>query len=285
MVPVEYPAWLWVGFFHEVGSEVMAAAYHWEQPQLRARPTEKVFAFYALDRTWDRLVGWSSLVAHPTDTDWLLAFGVRPKYQNRGWRKVIADLTTRWAFADRAESVTQEIFETNETQLERMLRENEAGSGWAYSGHIWSPTSKHLFTRERSDWNADESEAERLALGAEAEREARHGEGGGDSEAIRGGRDADGPGAGVRSGAVHDPAGALRFDVLHDTVTLSDEWEAPGRWRAAFMLKSDGSTIDLGVEAQTQSAAVTLAWQALRERNGPTAHQGVYALYSITRIA
>lgn len=149
---------VWAEFYRAHGPEVMARAYGWLAPDARTlRPGEKVWAFYAApaDKIGEHLVGWGAghLSANdPDDNEILIALGVFPEFQRRGYRQQIRDWICAWARGKGAEYAKLIVYRDNEEHYDRTMREALAGGPWIHAGDMWFPEPGHsIFVRDLDD--------------------------------------------------------------------------------------------------------------------------------------
>lgn len=145
---------VWETFYHAHGADVMARAYGWEAPDARSlRSGEKVWAFYAhpADSLGQHLIGWAVCTLalnDPDDNEALIALGVFPAFQRRGYRTMIRDWICAWAKSKGADYAKLIVYKDNEEHYRRAIEESKTGP-WTYAGDVWYPEPGHgIFVRD-----------------------------------------------------------------------------------------------------------------------------------------
>lgn len=141
-------------FFDEHDLVTMYDNYGWHQPPSPPNRFESALIFYddsediGGPETW---VGFALLTYNPTVPSRAeIILGVRPLAQGKGYRRSILMQSSHWAFTVKdADEAIVEVFACNQNQVEKYLRDSEAGFPFRYSGHIFYPEieERYLFTR------------------------------------------------------------------------------------------------------------------------------------------
>lgn len=150
-------------FYKAYGPDVMRDAYWWESPKdASISGGEHAWAFYddallegmqtGKQHANGGLIGWgtSQLQLDVADDDEaVMAAGVFPEFQRRGYRKQILDWMCDWAREQGANYAVTNTNNSNEAQIRRKRREAEQGGPWIYAGERWYPGPGYtIFVRD-----------------------------------------------------------------------------------------------------------------------------------------
>jgi GNAT superfamily N-acetyltransferase len=154
---------MWRRFYKAYGPEVMRDAYWWETPRdATMGPGEHVWTFYddvpviepggpSIPPIKSALIGWGSAQIQldvSDDDEAVLAAGVFPQYQRRGYRTQILDWLCDWAKEQGAEYAITNTNNCNKAQIARKIREAKEGGPWLLAGERYIPAPGYtIFVR------------------------------------------------------------------------------------------------------------------------------------------